>query len=284
MSTLVDFALPVLFVVVVWWTSTGAIFYLNGRGEDHYRWNLLGAGALAVLAGYLLLVTRNDPGPAEAATAFVAAVAIWGLIEISFLTGFVTGPRRAPCPPDCSGGQRFRYACLAIAYHEAAIVISLGLMCLITAGSTNFVGAASFGLLWLMRLSTKLNIFFGVPNTAMELLPERIGYLKSYFRQGPMSALFPVSVSAATVLPIVFVMSASTASATSFEVTSYTLLAALSALGVIEHWFLVLPLPAQSLWGWSMPPGSTTMSVGERVPVEKVLSEKLVGGGKSRDR
>jgi hypothetical protein len=30
------------------------------------------------------------------------------------------------------------------------------------------------------------------------------------------------------------------------------MLAVLSALGLLEHWFLALPVPAQALWGWSL--------------------------------
>jgi hypothetical protein len=30
------------------------------------------------------------------------------------------------------------------------------------------------------------------------------------------------------------------------------MLAVLAALGAIEHWFLVLPMRAEALWGWSL--------------------------------
>lgn len=283
MRTLVDFVLPVLFVIAVWWSSTGAIFYLNGRGEENHRWNLLGAAALALLAVCVLLLTRRDPGPAEAATAFVAAVAIWGLIEMSFLTGYVTGSNREPCPLDCSGLQRFGYACLAIAYHEAAIISGIGLIYWITSGSANFVGVGTFALLWIMRLSTKLNIFFGVPNTAEEMLPNRIAYLKSYFRKGPMSGFFPLSVTAVTCLPLAFAMRAGADSANAFEVTGYSLLAALAALGVIEHWLLVLPIRAETLWGWSLSSGGSAVPMSDRLSGETLLHKNMSAVGRSTD-
>ena len=37
------------------------------------------------------------------------------------------------------------------------------------------------------------------------------------------------------------------------EAASFSFLAALLALAVLEHWFLVLPLPAEKLWSWSLP-------------------------------
>ena len=51
--------------------------------------------------------------------------------------------------------------------------------------------------------------------------------------------------------------------ATPFDVVGLTLVSTLFALGVVEHWFMLLPLPAITLWGWGMrsglPPEDTTM-------------------------
>ena len=51
--------------------------------------------------------------------------------------------------------------------------------------------------------------------------------------------------------------------ATPFEIVGLTLVSTLFALGVVEHWFMLLPLPAITLWGWGMrsgfPPEDTTM-------------------------
>ena len=177
---------------------------------------------------------------------------VWAVIEMSFLMGVVTGPRRLPCPPAATEWQRFKAACLAVAYHEAAIVGTLGLLWWLTAGKPNTLGVTVFGLLWLMRLSTKLNIFLGVPNPAAELLPPRISYLKSYFRQAPMSWFFPVSVTLATAATGYCLSLALAAPAGSFDAQAAAILTALAALGVIEHWFLVLPFQPEALWGWSL--------------------------------
>ena len=54
--------------------------------------------------------------------------------------------------------------------------------------------------------------------------------------------------------------------ATPFDVVGLTLVSTLFALGVVEHWFMLLPLPAITLWGWGMrspfPPEDTTMEQG----------------------
>ena len=41
---------------------------------------------------------------------------------------------------------------------------------------------------------------------------------------------------------------------TAFESTGYILVSSLLALAVLEHWFMVLPLPSERLWHWALPP------------------------------
>jgi hypothetical protein len=36
-----------------------------------------------------------------------------------------------------------------------------------------------------------------------------------------------------------------------FQVTAYALVATLLALALLEHWFMVLPVPTEKLWAWS---------------------------------
>jgi putative photosynthetic complex assembly protein 2 len=252
MSLMLDMVLPALFVIFVWWSSTGLIFALNGLPESTYSTSLsvvtaLGAGALIVL-----WATASGTSRLDTSLALVATVAVWAVIEMSFLMGFVTGPTPSACPPDCTEWQRFLAACGAIAYHELALVAALGVVWWLTADAANTVGFSAFALLWLMRLSTKLNLFFGVPNTAAELLPKRIAHLATYFRRGPMSAFFPISVTLATIAAVILVTRVKTAPPGSGQADAASMLAVLAALGAIEHWFLVLPMRAEALWGWSL--------------------------------
>jgi putative photosynthetic complex assembly protein 2 len=66
-----------------------------------------------------------------------------------------------------------------------------------------------------------------------------------------MNALFPVSVTGGTIAVVVLVQHGLGAS--DFEAAAFTLVAALMALAVIEHWFLMLPLPLDGLWTWGRP-------------------------------
>ena len=59
-------------------------------------------------------------------------------------------------------------------------------------------------------------------------------------------------------------------------VVGYTLLASLTALALIEHWFMVVPIRDAELWKWMLP---TSVSKKEKLKKNKkqVSSEKIHG-------
>ena len=67
-----------------------------------------------------------------------------------------------------------------------------------------------------------------------------------------MNLLFPVSVSLSTVAATVMVAHAVSPGASDFAAASLTFLGTLMILAVIEHWFLVLPLPVTAPWRWAL--------------------------------
>ena len=104
-------------------------------------------------------------------------------------------------------------------------------------------------LLWVMRLSAKLNLFVGVRNTYAHLLPAHIAYLGSYFRQRKtVSAFFVISTTFAILLTTSLWLFVSFGTSQFFSQTGATLIASLMTLAVIEHFFLVLPIPMERLW------------------------------------
>ena len=200
--------------------------------------------ALAALA-----LTRTDTGASGTYLAFTAAILVWGAQEVAFLTGRITGPWRAPCPAGVTGWARMGYAVRAILYHGIALALSGLAIGALTWGGTNRVGIATFGVLLAMRVSAKFNVFLGVPNITESFMPAAVDHLKSFFTRRPMNALFPVSVTASTVALVLLVGQAWTADGAS--AAALTLIATLVGLGLVEHWFLVLPLPVEALWSWS---------------------------------
>lgn len=102
-------ALPVLFAVFVWWFSTGIVLLLDGLPRTTFRWShllstLLGLGAFVGLAH-----TAPQTTPAGAFCAFTCALLVWGWHELSFLTGWVTGPgSMRPIPARKAGSASCR--------------------------------------------------------------------------------------------------------------------------------------------------------------------------------
>ena len=249
-----SFGLPILYALFLWWFATGVILYLDGLARPTYRWSMLGMSALALAALYAIWATGDVMSVHGAVCGFTCALLVWGWHEMSFLMGFITGPRALPCPPAATGFKRALLATQTILFHEMAIGVTFIGMLALTVDSGNRTAVWTFGILWAMRLSAKLNVFLGVANLAEEFLPPHLKYLASYFRKRPMNLLFPFSVTAAAALTLWLAARAAAPEASAFEQTSLTFLATLAALGLIEHWFMVLPMPATALWAWGLRP------------------------------
>ena len=248
--------IPALFALFAWWFSTGAILWVvrraDQRGGDAYRMAVL-AGVPVLLVGVLLLQNSvNDASIGGAYRGFLAALAIWGWLELTFLTGVLTGPLRAPCPPGLSGMDRFTRAWNAIAYHELALFLGLLTVIAVTAQGVNPTASYAFAVLFIARISAKLNIFFGVPRINTEFVPQPLQHLTSYFRRAPVTPFFAASVTLLSLMVGCCVQQIWTAPSVA-TATSFTLIAALATLALLEHWFMLLPLPDAKLWRWMLP-------------------------------
>jgi putative photosynthetic complex assembly protein 2 len=246
-----QFALPVLFGLFIWWFGTGLVLYLVRIGRP--KFHLVMGVATVALAGsaWGLETSREVTTIGSAYFAFTCAILVWCWLEITFLSGLITGPRTQPCPLDCSGWRRVGLAINAILYHELALLAFFAAVIALTWKGGNQVGAATFLVLWTMRLSAKLNLFLGVPILNDEFLPERLGHLKSFFTCRPVNLLFPVAVTASTIVAALLVAKA-VVTTSAFETAAFLLLATLLALAVLEHWFMVVPLPVKAMWEWSV--------------------------------
>jgi putative photosynthetic complex assembly protein 2 len=212
------------------------------------------ATAVLLAALYVLRVSCLDASVNGAYTAFSCAILVWGWLEMSFLMGFITGPRKHACLERCPGWRHFVHATQAIIYNEIATLIAAAAILAATWGAPNRLALWTFLVLWAMRLSAKLNLFLGVPNVGDKFLPAHLQYLKGFFRKRSMNFLFPVSVSASTIVTVMLAQRYAAAE-DAFQGTSFALLTSLLALAVLEHWFMVLPLPSERLWNWALKSG-----------------------------
>ena len=246
------FALPALFALFVWWFSTGAIIWLDGLPPRTYRRSMLGATAMLAAALWGLAASSADPSPLGAYGAFSCGLLAWAWQEMAFLMGFATGPSRAACPADATGWRRFGLALRAILYHELAIIAGAGAVVAATWGQPNQIGTWTYLLIWGMRQSAKLNVFLGARNLSESFLPLHLHYLGSFFLRRPMNLLFPFAVTLATLLTALLFHLALAPGVTEFQAAGFTFLGTLAALATLEHWFLVLPIPAEALWKWGL--------------------------------
>lgn len=247
-----EIGLPLLVAILVWWLSTGIILYLDGLGRASFRWSMAGASVLSAAALGGLYLTSTWETASGAYIAFLCALMVWGWNEMAFLMGYLSGPRRIPAEPGAVGFRRFRQASDTIIDHEIAILASGVLIGILTWGGANQFGLWTFAILWIMRLSTKINIFLGAPNIPDEFLPAHLNYLGSYFRRRPMNGFFPFAITVATLFTAFLVHMAFVGPVSNFERTGYLLLTTLMALAVLEHWLLYVPLSATRLWGWGL--------------------------------
>lgn len=243
-----EYFLPVFYVVLLWWLSTVVLLYRTGKQPSTFA-TTLGWAVLAGVAGTAaIIVSRDMSSVAGAYLAFTGALGIWALHETSYLLGYLTGPRARACPEGVSELARFWYGVKASLYHELAIIATVAALAWLTWESPNRTAFYTFVILWIMRWSTKLNIFLGVRNLHEEYWPGHLVYLKSYTRERSMNALFPLSLGISAAGTAALLLAAGSAEAAPAQTTSAMLLAVILALAMVEHLFLMLRVPDDALW------------------------------------
>jgi putative photosynthetic complex assembly protein 2 len=244
---------PILISLFAWWFFTGLILLLVNRAG---RIGKAGYEAVVVLTvPFLALSVFGVVWSSFQATltgvyvGFLSALGVWGWIELAFLTGVVTGPSRFRCPPETPGLLKFGLAIRALLHHEIAVLIGFAALVLMTWGAENTVGMWTYCVLFFARISAKMNIYLGVPNINIEFLPAPVKHLETYFTVGPMNRFFPLSVTLLTLATGCWMERAITAP-DQIAQSGYVLLATLTSLALLEHWFMVVRLPDAALWRW----------------------------------
>ncbi len=245
--------MPLAFALVLWFTATGAVLWLDRLPKDSWPASVLGATVASGVAMAAVIVTAPLGGHVAAYVAFAAGLVLWGWHELTFLMGFVTGPNRDVCPTGATGWRRFRLAAATLIHHEIAMFITLVALVAATWGQPNQTATLTFSLLFVMRLSAKLNIFAGVPHLSTEMIPEHMRYLTSYFRIGPARWFFAASI--VGIAAIAGTLGRAALSAEGGLATGYALVFGLVLLAMIEHGFLVIPWRDTRIFRWAMSGG-----------------------------
>ncbi|MBJ7419186.1 MAG: DUF3623 domain-containing protein, partial [Rhodoferax sp.] len=243
-----DVSVALGFAIFIWWFSTGIVILLNRMSRSAVVLSLALSSLLGVASLVGLAHTAQQTGVAGAYCAFTCALLAWGWNELSFLTGWITGPRTTALPQGAIGWQRFVQSLRAVLWHELAILLVGCAIVAITWDAPNQVGTGTYLVLWIMRTSAKLNLFFGVRNLSEEFLPTHLAYLESFFRRRRFNAFFPFAMALAGVCLWWLVAYASSPFASQAQAVGAVLVGTLLALAILEHLMLVLPLDTTALW------------------------------------
>lgn len=258
---------PFIVTVMVWFIATGLVAWADNRPRATFSRSQM-VGSISGIAGLVVILIASLSAEVWAVyIGFIGALMVWGWHEISFLTGAAAGPRRGPADPALTGLARFRQAAATVMHHEVALALTALLLISLSWDVPNQIGATVFVLMFAMRLTSKINLFVGVPNSSVEMLPDHLAYLKTYFGPNRMTLLLAISMIGIAAVATWFATLALAAPAGSAEMVGASLLFTLSLLGVIEHLFLSLPFRDGMLWGWALPSHKLAAS---KVPHNKV--------------
>ncbi|XUU61818.1 putative photosynthetic complex assembly protein PuhE [Erythrobacter sp. HA6-11] len=245
--------LPVLVTIAIWFLATGLIAWIDNRSRKTFPRSLVLAGAIGIAGLVVIWLSMASTASLAIYASFAGALMVWAWHEVSFLTGAAAGPRREACPDGAQGWERFVHASATLLYHEVALLLSALILISLTWNAVNQIGAMTFALLYGLRLSAKLCIYSGVPNTHTDILPPHLGYLRSYYGANRFSPALLLAILGIGALSVAIGQAAYSAAPGSPEAIGASLLFALACLGLLEHFFLALPFRDGALWGWALP-------------------------------
>ena len=240
------------FAIFIWWFSTGIVILLNRMSRTAVTMSLVISSALGLGALAGLSHTAQQTGVMGAYCAFTCALLAWGWNELTFLTGWITGPQKTAILKSTSGWPRFMASFNAVAWHELSILVVGLVIVAITWDAPNQVGTGTYLVLWVMRTSAKLILFFWVRNLSEEFLPTHLAYLESFFKRRRMNAFFPFAVVTASVCLWLLIEFANQPMTTPAQVVGAVLVGTMLALAIVEHFMLVRPLDTTAWWRWAI--------------------------------
>lgn len=249
---MLDAVIPVLTAVLVWWSSTGLLIVLVQRGPVVRRRAAIGLTVITLGATVAVVALRDQTSLAGAYLGFALGIALWAWHESMLLFGYISGPRQLECPPDLKGWDRFKTSVQVILHHELGIALHAAVILALSFGAANLVAAATYILLWGMRISAKLLIFLGAQNVSDAFLPAHLKYLSTYFNTARTTRFFPVFLILTGCVAAALLVMGFRQTGGSFEAAAYLLLGTLALLAAFEHFALIVPVKEERLWSWAL--------------------------------
>jgi putative photosynthetic complex assembly protein 2 len=265
---------PSLIAMVSWWFGTGIILLLVRIPKQWFAvargfWSLISIPAL-----FCCHQSMQENSNANAYLGFISTIVLWGWHELTFLTGWISGSRKQSLEPHLNTWNRFKQSVQVVWHHELALFVNLMILLGMQIGHPNHTAICTFALLWLMRLSSKLNLFFGVPQVGEQYLPSQLAYMGSYFRKSEVGLFFYFTMSLSVLTWVGLVWQAHEGQV---AITSHwVLLASLLGLAIVEHVLMMIPLSLERVWGWALKSDSNPVETNTSGNVGCVFDEALI--------
>ena len=243
--------------VVLWWLMTGLALMSVHQPRALKQPIFLLATIFATAAVWGVEANAASHTTAATVVGFAMGLLIWAWLELSYLMGYITGPVKRPATASMSVLERFYNALGTTIYHECLVVGIVGIVCVLGAGLPNPTIQNTLAVLWLMRWSTKLNLFFGVRHFNSDWLPDNMRYITSYLRAGKNSWFIVFSTTFAAYCTYLL-FSYGQIAVHPATALSLFLIAWLAVLAVLGHCFLMVPMGETILWRWAEVNGRKT--------------------------
>ncbi|MEY4083055.1 MAG: hypothetical protein RL483_424 [Pseudomonadota bacterium] len=244
-------ATGLVIALLAWWLLTGLVLWgsRGGRGRQRLA---MAVWSIALVVGLSVHAEASQTLTLEGSLlGFLCALGVWAWQEAAFLIGLVTGPNRSRATPDLTGWRRFWRAFLTVSHHEVALLLLFAAMAIPALDAPNQTGLATFAVLWIMRLSAKLNLMLGVKNFYEEFLPSSLSHMVTYFRRRDFNWLLPLSLLMGGWMAVSLWQTISSPGQTAAQTLSAALVLGLVILALLEHLLLFLPCQPQRLWRWA---------------------------------
>ena len=249
--------ISIIFVFFLWWSLTGLILYVAKKGDlVGGKYHLIsGILSLPIFVGawFFYIVNLESSNLTNVMTGFLSSLMIWGWCEFTFLTGFIAGLTGKHLVKHENEKERFLNGLKSIIFNEILLLLCLGGMAFLTLGKDNNIGFFAFFILYIARVSAKLNLFFGVPYINLQFLTFRLRHLEAFCKVAPVGSFF---FGSCLILSGLFGFLAVTVFFSGNTPTiqlGYLMLSTLVALAVIEHLFMAIPFRDAKLWNWMLP-------------------------------
>lgn len=252
----------ILFTLFLWWFTTGVIIAVYGRSAPLRAFCFAGLTIAMLAAIALLRATSGWQTTTAVYLSLTSGIVIWGWHTASYYLGFITGsPQGLDLTPETHAQltsiDRFKTALSASLYHELSVLAFAVGLALLLWKQPNQWGLWIFLAMWVMHSSAKLNVFLGVRNFRIDLLPSHLHHLQPLLGKESINGFFPFSMLIACCVTLFFLFQAMMPYTIPAHSIGYLSVGTMIALGMLEHFMLILPTSVV-LWGWGWRPLTET--------------------------